>query len=56
MKTSITDQLLENFAIFDFELSEEEMTAIDDLNQNRRYNNPGVFCEATFNTYFPIFE
>jgi hypothetical protein len=35
---------------------ETGMTAIDDLNQNRRYNDPGVFCEATFNTYFPIFE
>ena len=26
------------------------------LNRNRRFNDPGVFCEAAFNTFFPIYE
>ncbi len=55
-KTSSKDRLVENFAIFDFELSVDEMNVISGLNGNRRYNDPGVFCEAAFNTFFPIYE
>jgi len=50
------DRLRENLAIFDFELSTEEMSAISALNRNRRFNDPGVFCELAFNTFFPIYE
>ncbi|MDP6415690.1 MAG: aldo/keto reductase, partial [Gammaproteobacteria bacterium] len=45
-KTSHRDRLKENLALFDFELTGEEMTAIAQLNKNRRYNDPGDFCEA----------
>lgn len=55
-KTSRPERLAENLAIFDFELSEAEMAAISALNQNRRFNDPGVFCEAAFNTFCPIYE
>lgn len=55
-KTSNKDRLQENFAIFDFELSQDQMNAINGLNINQRYNDPGVFGEAAFNTFFPIFE
>jgi D-xylose reductase len=55
-KTSNVDRLRENMAIFDFELSSEEMAAISGLNRNRRFNDPGDFCEAAFNTFFPIYE
>jgi len=55
-KTSRPDRLAENLAIFDFELSAEEMQAISGLNSNRRFNDPGVFCELAFNTFFPIYE
>lgn len=55
-KTSNSDRLRENIAIFDFELTEEEMGIINRLNENRRYNDPGDFCESAFNTFYPIYE
>jgi D-xylose reductase len=55
-KTSSRARLTENLAIFDFQLSGDEMKAISALNRNRRFNDPGDFCERAFNTYFPIYE
>ncbi len=55
-KTTRPERLRENLSIFDFELSSPEMAAISSLNQNRRFNDPGVFCETAFNTFSPIFE
>jgi D-xylose reductase len=55
-KTTKTHRMVENAALFDFELSKAEMTAISGLNRNRRFNDPGVFCEAAFNTFHPIYN
>ena len=55
-KTSRVERLRENLAIFDFELSSDEMDAISSLNRNRRFNDPGDFCEKAFHTFFPIYE
>ena len=55
-KTSRAERLRENLVIFDFELSADEMAAISALNRNRRFNDPGDFCEKAFNTFFPIYE
>ena len=55
-KSSNPDRLLENLQLFDFELSESEMESISDLNRNRRFNDPGDFCESAFNTFLPIYE
>jgi D-xylose reductase len=55
-KTSNLERLKENIALFDFELSGDEMNSIAALNRNRRFNDPGDFCEAAFNTFFPIYE
>lgn len=55
-KTSKVERLKENISIFDFELSQAEMAAIDELNINRRFNDPGDFCEAAFNTFNPIYD
>lgn len=55
-KTSNVERLRENIAIFDFELADDEMASIDVLNRNRRFNDPGDFCESAFNTFFPIYE
>jgi D-xylose reductase len=55
-KTSRLERLRENLALFDFELSAAEMVAIDALDRGRRFNDPGQFCEAAFNTFFPIYE
>jgi D-xylose reductase len=55
-KTIQPDRLRENLAIFDFELTPDEMRGITALDRNRRFNDPGAFCEAAFGTFFPIFE
>jgi D-xylose reductase len=55
-KTTSKERLIENLSIFDFNLSEEEMKAINALDRNHRYNDPGVFCESAFGTFFPIYE
>ena len=55
-KTSSINRLKENLAVYDFALSNDEMSAIAALNQNRRFNDPGDFCEQAFNTFFPIYE
>ncbi len=55
-KTSKPERMIENLSLFDFELSEDEMTAISALNSNRRFNDPGHFCEAAFNTFYPIYD
>jgi diketogulonate reductase-like aldo/keto reductase len=55
-KSSKPERLRENIAIFDFELTKDEMDAISRLDRNRRFNDPGVFCEKAFNTFFPIYE
>jgi D-xylose reductase len=55
-KTTRAERLSENLALFDFELAAEEMAAISALDRGRRFNDPGVFCEKAFNTFFPIYE
>jgi len=55
-KTSRPERLAENLAVFDFALTAEQMTAIGGLDEGRRFNDPGVFCERAFNTFFPIYE
>lgn len=55
-KTTKEHRLAENIDIFDFELSEAHMQAIAKLDKHRRFNDPGVFCEAGFGTFCPIYE
>ena len=55
-KTARKERLKENLALFDFELSAEEMQAISALNSNRRFNDPAVFFQAAFNTFYPIYD
>jgi D-xylose reductase len=55
-KTSKTVRLIENINIFDFVLSDDEMQAIDALNCDRRFNDPGQFCEAAFGRFHPIYD
>ena len=55
-KSTNPERMRENLAIDDFELSQVEMAAINALNQNRRFNDPGVFAEAAFNTFHPIYD
>jgi D-xylose reductase len=55
-KTSNAARMRENLGIFEFRLESEDMAVISGLNCNRRFNDPGVFCEAAFNTFFPIYD
>ena len=55
-KTSKPERMRENLAITDFALSGDEMTAISALNANRRFNDPGAFTEAAFNSFHPIYD
>ncbi len=55
-KTTRRERLVENLALFDFELDDKEMSAISALNRNRRFNDTAVFCEAAFNKFYPIYD
>jgi D-xylose reductase len=55
-KTTNPKRLIENLSIFDFALTDDEMQAINELNCNRRFNDPGHFCEAAFNRFHPIYD
>ncbi|MEP3478296.1 MAG: aldo/keto reductase [Fuerstiella sp.] len=55
-KTSSIDRMVENIRVFDFQLSAEQMRQLDGLDEGRRFNDPGDFGEAAFNTYLPIYE
>jgi len=55
-KSSNPGRMRENLAITDFRLTDEEMAAIAALNANRRFNDPGVFCEQAFGLFNPIYD
>ncbi len=55
-KTTDAERMRENLSVFDFNLSDSDMQTISGFNQNRRFNDPGVFCEAAFGTFCPIYE
>ena len=55
-KTQSPDHLRENFDLFEFSLTSEELAAISALDQQKRFNDPAVFGEQAFNTFFPIFD
>lgn len=55
-KTVKPARMRENLNIMNFNLNDEEMRAVSDLNKNRRFNDPGVFCDAAFGTFHPIYD
>lgn len=55
-KTIKPERLAENAALFDFELTPDDMNAISALNRNQRFNDPGHFGEVAFNTFMPIYD
>lgn len=55
-KSSRAERLKENLDIFDFCITDDEMKTISALNINRRFNDPGDFCEAAFNKFYPIYD
>ncbi len=55
-KTQTSIHLKENIEIYNFELAADEMSVIDALDRNRRFNDPAEFGEEAFNTFYPIFD
>ena len=55
-KTSKSERLVENLSLSGFNLTDEEMDAISALNENRRFNDPGKFCEGAFGTFHSIYD
>ena len=55
-KTSTIERMHENRNIYDFYLCRTEMNAVSSLNKNRRYNDPGAFCEPGMGTFCPIYD
>ena len=55
-KTCTDRRMEENRNVFDFHLTTDEMDKIDSLNKNRRYNDPGAFCEPGMGTFCPIYD
>lgn len=55
-KSTKAARLAENLALFDFELQAEDMQVINAMNRNQRFNDPGHFGEAAFNTFMPIYD
>lgn len=54
-KTSKSERLAENAALWDFELSDEDIERISALDRGLRFNNPGVFC-AGMGFSIPIYD
>lgn len=55
-KSTRRERLSENLNVFDFALSDADMATISALNKNRRFNDPGVFCESAFGHFCPIYD
>jgi D-xylose reductase len=55
-KTSRIERLAENLDVESFTLDDAQMRAITGLDRHCRFNDPGVFCERAFGTFFPIYD
>jgi len=55
-KTVKAERMKENRDVFNFSLTDQDVSRIDALNKNRRYNDPGAFCEPGMGTFCPIYE
>ena len=53
VKSTRPERMAENLAAHDFTLDEDAMAALSALNRNRRFNDPGAFCEEAFGTFIP---
>ena len=56
VKSTNAARMQENLAADRITLSAEDLSTIDELDVNRRYNDPGAFCEAAFGTFHPIYD
>lgn len=55
-KSTNPSRMLENLTLGGFTLESEDVAALESLNINRRFNDPGDFCLSAFNTQYPIYD
>jgi D-xylose reductase len=55
-KTSKKERLAENIDLFNFSLTSDEVKSIDNLNQDKKFNDPGNYAEPAFKQFYPIWE
>jgi len=55
-KSVKVERLRENMDLYDFSLTSEEMDTIASLDKKKRYNDPGVFAEGAFKTFYCIYD
>lgn len=55
-KSSCVARAKQNYDIFDFSLSEQEMKDIAKLNRNKRYNDSAIFTVKLCKKFVPIFD
>ena len=55
-KTTKLNRMNENLDILNFELEKSDLDKISTFNCNKRFNDPGVFCEGAFNTFYSIYD
>ncbi|MGB2391073.1 MAG: aldo/keto reductase [Pseudomonadales bacterium] len=56
VKSTQPSRMKENLESLAITLSSDQHNAISDLNENRRFNDPGDFCEGAFNTFHAIYD
>lgn len=54
-KTATKSRLAENIDLFSWSLTEDEMKTINGLDKKQRFNDPGVYAEGGFGTYYPMY-
>lgn len=55
-KSTSPTRLAENLGAADVTLTPQDMDAISGLDRHHRFNDPGQFCAAAFNTFCPIYD
>lgn len=56
VKSTHPARMQQNLEAASIKLSDTDMQEISSLNCNRRFNDPGDFCEGAFNTFHPIYD
>ena len=57
VKATVNEKRMkENLDASKIELDQSILDKVSSLNIDKRYNDPGIFCEDAFNTFFPIYD
>jgi len=55
-KSGDIDRLAQNLDLFSFQLSDQDIKQIGEMDRNLRFNDPGYFCPKLYNTQCPIWD